>query len=150
MVISNDSNYSEVKAGGYKSAPARLPAQARRAGKFRGHVSNQRNNMFKTKKSKIIIITGLILLTLAIFQYWLNYNLASAKLARLVKAAPEIKKQYQLDKLSLVLPAQDENSVQVAVGDPGAKTFTPDLTISRWNNEVSLKIKPSATEECFP
>lgn len=62
------------------------------------------------------------------------------------QAPQEIKNTYEVKSATLVRKAPDQNSMQVSVGDPSAKEFTPDLTLSRWDNEVSMKIKPDVSQ----
>lgn len=99
------------------------------------------------RKNKKIIIFALIA-GLAIFSgvyFGVIRNTAAAKLARQINQAPEIKNIYKLDKVSLVLPAKDENSAEIKVGESDAKEFTPNLEISRWDGEVSMKIEPDVS-----
>ena len=56
--------------------------------------------------------------------------------------ATEINSNYRLDKTALIKDARDENSIKIKVGDEKADNFVPEFTISRWDDEVSFKIKP--------
>lgn len=56
--------------------------------------------------------------------------------------APQIQSEYRLEKTALIQDAKDENSIKIKVGDEKADNFEPEFTISRWEDEVSFKIKP--------
>jgi len=92
-------------------------------------------------KNKYLILAGLIILTLALVQLWLNYNSPESKLKRLVKAAPLINQAYQVDGVSLKLGQNDPNGLLVQVGNATAKEFLPELNLSRWDGEVNFKMQ---------
>lgn len=107
-------------------------------------------------KTKIISALGLIILVslavLGIFWFSQSAKLkatgqkAEAKLAEKFNQAPEIKNSYQLDKLSLIQPAKDENSVEVKLGEANAKEFVPNLEINKWDGETKFKLKPDVSQ----
>lgn len=47
---------------------------------------------------------------------------------------------YKVEKASFIKEAKDENSIKVEVGDKNATEFKPEMRISRWEDEVSMKI----------
>jgi len=103
------------------------------------------------RKNKYIIITAAIaLLALAVLLFWLNYNSPESRLKRLVKAAPEISKAYQVEGVSLKLGQDDPNGILVQVGNPKAKEFLPELNISRWGGEVNFKMSAASETETHP
>jgi len=101
-------------------------------------------------KKRYIILASLIILTLALIQAWLNYNSPENRLKRLVKAAPEIAKAYQLDGVSLKLGQTDPNGLLVQVGSPKAKEFLPELNISKWQGEVNFRMSAASETETHP
>lgn len=56
--------------------------------------------------------------------------------------ATEIKAEYTLDNTALIKPAIDENSIKIKIGDEKSENFVPEFYISRWEDEVSFKVKP--------
>lgn len=65
------------------------------------------------------------------------------KVATKFEQATEIKSKYVLNEAQLILPAKDQNSIKIKVGDESSSEFIPNLEISRWNGEVKFKIKPN-------
>jgi len=72
-------------------------------------------------------------------------ELAAVSVAQKFNSAPQIKAKYKLENVALKKEAPDKNGVETMVGDPNAAEFTPELKLSRWEGEVSLKIKPDVS-----
>src|SRR3989304_5504160 len=73
-------------------------------------------------------------------------ELSMKNVSRKYASAPHIKAKYKLDGAALIIEAKDKNSVRTEVGDPAKTEFTPELKISRWEGEVSFKIKPDVSQ----
>jgi len=100
-----------------------------------------------TKNKKIIILS--LIASVAIFfgiYFGIIRNNASSKLAEKFNQAQEIKNRYQLNQVSLILPAKDKNSVEVKLGEKDAQEFIPNLELSKWEGEVKMKIKPQIAQ----
>jgi hypothetical protein len=101
------------------------------------------------KSNLFPFLTLLAIALLVSLVYWgITYNSAAFKLAEKFNQAPEIKNSYQLDKLSLIQPAKDENSVEVKLGEANAKEFVPNLKINKWDGETKFKLKPAMRPVC--
>ena len=50
--------------------------------------------------------------------------------------------KYRFTNSKFIKSAKDKNSVQTEIGDSGSVEFKPDLTVSKWDGEVSFKVKP--------
>ena len=113
---------------------------------------NQAKEWLKRQFKKILILTGGIALAATIQQATLN-DISPDKVKQKYETATEIKAKYQLEGVEMFLPAKDSNSVKVKIGEKSEKTvgatttladveFSPTLTLNRWDDEVSFKIKP--------
>jgi len=72
-------------------------------------------------------------------------QVAAVSVAQKFDSADQIKAKYKLENVALKKEAPDKNGVETMVGDPNAAEFTPELKLSRWEGEVSLKIKPDVS-----
>jgi len=72
-------------------------------------------------------------------------QVAAVSVAQKFDSAGQIKAKYKLENAALKKEAPDKNSVETVVGDPNASEFTPELKLSRWEGEVSMKIKPDVS-----
>jgi hypothetical protein len=72
--------------------------------------------------------------------------LSPEKVARLYDSVTQVKAKYKLDKAALIIEARDKNSIRIEVGDPAKTEFTPELKISRWEGEVSFKLKADVSK----
>jgi len=101
------------------------------------------------KNIKNSAIIASIILAVVFLIILIARNSGDTKLLASISAnynqAPQIKNQYQLDKTLLLLPAQDKNSVEIQIGDPAKKEIKPELKLSRWDDEVSLTLKPDVS-----
>ena len=104
-----------------------------------------KNEKLKFKKI-FLAIFGVGIAALAVFYFAIVRNNVAAEMSKKFNQAPEIKSSYKLDKLSLIQPAEDENSVEVKLGETDAKEFVPNLELSKWDGEVSMKIKPAMSD----
>ena len=87
-----------------------------------------------------------------------NSEVGQKKVQEKFNQALEIKNKYQLEGAKVVLPAKDKNGVRVEIGGDnnekkglfgiktGAAEFVPDLKMSRWEDEVSFKIKADISD----
>lgn len=99
----------------------------------------------KEKIKRILIWLGIlgvaVASTLTITD--LNRNeISSVKMLEKYNQSDQIKKEYRQELNSLVKDAKDENSMAVVVGEKMETDFVPNIEFQRWENEVSLKIKP--------
>lgn len=78
------------------------------------------------------------------FSYERIVNIISLK--NKVNSAEAIKKKYQVDGVSLVLPAENENEVRVAIGEKNGKNFEPVLNLEKWDGEASIKLRSNFFE----
>jgi len=58
-----------------------------------------------------------------------------------------IQGKYKMENASFIREAKDENSIQIEVGDKTKQKFSPEMNIRKWDNEVSMKVKPKTNSK---
>ena len=68
-------------------------------------------------------------------------DIALSKMQGKYAQATKIKTEYKMEKASFIKEAKDQNAIQTEVGDKSKEEFEPSLTLRKWDDEVSFKIK---------
>lgn len=89
------------------------------------------------------VVIGAIVLIATGISFGESNKVGRDKVAEKFDQTPAIKGKYSLNGASVKMPAKEKDGVEIEVGDPAGAELTPDLKISRWNGEVSLKLKPN-------
>ncbi len=95
----------------------------------------------KTTGGKILTVLG-ITATIALASTGGPVELSINSIQDKYDQATEIKAEYRLEKTGFIIDAEDQHSIKIEVGDKTKDDFVPELNISRWDAEVSFKIKP--------
>ena len=89
-----------------------------------------------------LIALGLLAGGFFVFKKITQSPVSPQKIAREFGQAPDIKKEYRLNKAALEIEPKDQNSVGVVLGEANAKEFVPNLEINKWDGETKFKLKP--------
>lgn len=68
-------------------------------------------------------------------------DIALEKVQGKYNQSTKIKQEYKLEKTAFIKEAKDENAIQTEVGDKTKDEFEPSLTLRKWDDEVSFKVK---------
>ena len=68
-------------------------------------------------------------------------DIAQTKIQQKYQKADKIKQNYKIHKASFIKKAEDENAVQIEVGDKSSDKFKPEMTLRKWGDETSFKIE---------
>jgi len=104
--------------------------------------------MIKTIKKLIppILITATLVFGIYILAKEPNFGAVPAIALENIQEAyddnPQIQALYRIENSAFIKDAKDENSVKVEIGDKTKTEFIPELRLSRWEDEVYLKVKP--------
>ncbi len=105
-------------------------------------------NFLKTKyKQFITLIIGVFVIGGVYAAIPDNVSDIAKEKMQIAYEQSDIKAKYKMQNASFIMEAIDENAMQTEIGDKTADKFSPEMTLRKWSDEVSMNIKYKHNEK---